>query len=102
MMEKHSDSTLKKHASKHCARGTTIGLSNDGKSFQTAKLKEYPQGLCYALTEVLKTWITEQGQIVAAEEPTSAALQYVEAFKQSLNVQTASMGPDFNPAAQAI
>ena len=94
--------TLKKHASKHCAQGTTIGLSSDGKSFQTAKLKEYPQGLCFALTDVLKVWITEQGQFDVAEEPTTAALQYVAAFQQSLDVQTERMGPDFNPAAQAI
>lgn len=94
--------TLEKHASKHCARGTTIGLSNDGKTFQTAKLKEYPQGLCFALTEVLKEWIREQEQIDVAEEPTSATLQYVAAFQQSLDVQTERMGPDFNPAAQAI
>ncbi len=96
--------SLKRYEAATCAKGISIGLEKDRKTFQTSKLKEYPSGLCEALSATLADWIEERNpdHQLADEEPTVAALRYVEAFHQQLNVQTELMGPDFNPAARAI
>ena len=87
-----------------CNRGTTIGLTADGRGFRTAKLKEYAGPLCRALTAVYSTWLEETG--MAADDrpkeplPPEVVLTLAN-FVQGLDQCAEHLGPDYNVAACA-
>ena len=87
-----------------CNRGTTIGLTADGRGFRTAKLKEYPGPLCRALTAVYSEWLEETGMASSDQpkEPTpSEVLMTLASFVQGLDQCAEHLGPDYNVAACA-
>ena len=89
---------------KKCNRGTTIGLTADGRGFRTAKLKEYPGPLCRALTAVYSTWLEETGMIADDQPKDSIPPEVVLTlanFVQGLDQCAEHLGPDYNVAACA-
>ena len=101
---KNPAKSLQAFQAAECSKGVSIGLESGGRVFQTAKLKEYPGPLCAALARALQDWIEEHDltQVTDLDNPIPEALEHLDVFRQTLNVQAEQMGPDYNSAAKAI